>query len=267
MTIRRQARPEEEELEVKKTELAVLEEELALKELDLETLRSEIRTFLRVYLASVGPIALERDRLFARIANSIYALDPTEINRKRSLAANETAGEAERDQNQQDSARGRHGPSESPRFESTAALRDRFIDLVKQAHPDLARDEEDRSKRNEFMVRVNHAYQEGNEEALRALGDEWALGGDRSQDESIGNHLVRLIRLIAAVKRRLIDAESEINGLKLSEDNILMERSFAASAEGRDLISQVVARIEEEIQELQTTIKESLARLETAAHP
>ena len=46
-----------------------------------------------------------------------------------------------------------------------------------------------------------------------------------------------------------------------------MERSFAASAEGRDLISQVVARIEEEIQELQTTIKESLARLETAAHP
>ena len=35
MTIRRQPRPEEEELEVKKAELAVLEEQLALKELDL----------------------------------------------------------------------------------------------------------------------------------------------------------------------------------------------------------------------------------------
>ena len=267
MTIRRQPRPEEEELEVKKAELAVLEEQLALKELDLETLRSEIGTFLRVYLASVGPVALERDRLLARIASAIYALDPTEINRTRSLAATETAGEAERDQNQQDSARGRHRPSESPRFEPTAALRDRFRDLVKQAHPDLARDEEDRLKRNEFMARVNRAYQEGNEEALRALADEWALGGDRSQDESIGDHLVRLIRLIAAVKRRLVDAESEIDGLKLSEDHILMERSLAGADEGRDLISQVIARIEEEIQELQTTIKESLARLETAAHP
>ena len=70
MTIRRQPRPEEEELEVKKAELAVLEEQLALKELDLETLRSEIGTFLRVYLASVGPAALERDRLFARTASA-----------------------------------------------------------------------------------------------------------------------------------------------------------------------------------------------------
>ena len=86
MTIRRQPRPEEEELEAKKAELAVLEEELALKELDLETLRSEIGTFLRAYLTSVGPVALERERLLARIASAIYALDPTERNRFPSLA-------------------------------------------------------------------------------------------------------------------------------------------------------------------------------------
>lgn len=51
-----------------------------------------------------------------------------------------------------------------------------FRELVRQAHPDLARDEAERERRDAFIVRVNAAYARGEEQVLRELAEEWAAG-------------------------------------------------------------------------------------------
>lgn len=51
-----------------------------------------------------------------------------------------------------------------------------YRELVRQAHPDLAQDDAERDRRDEFITRVNAAYARGDEAALRELGEEWAAG-------------------------------------------------------------------------------------------
>ena len=262
MTLQRRPNPEEEELEIKKAELSALEEEFAEKELELETLGSAIDAFLRTYFAAVDPKDVELQDLRAKIARAIYALNPTETTRSRSEEAAQSAKEAAGEWEEQTTATGGREVPKPERFKPTDASNDLFIRLVKQAHPDLAEDEGDRLERNEFMARGNRAYREGDEDGLSALVDEWDSGAKRPEDESVGDQLVRLIRLMAAVRRRLGHADSEIAELKGSDSYLLMERADAEVSEGRDLIGGVVAGIEDQIQGLRTKIPDILGNLE-----
>ena len=145
-------------------------------------------------------------------------------------------------------------PTEAPTFTPSPELRNLYLNLVKQAHPDLARDEEDRLRRTEFMVRVNQAYQEGDEAALRELADEWEAGGGPVEDKSIGEQLVRVIRQIADVRRRLIDVDAEIEEVRNSDDYSLVMQAQEARANGRDLIAEHVAQMDEHIEGLNAKI-------------
>jgi hypothetical protein len=51
-----------------------------------------------------------------------------------------------------------------------------YRELARKAHPDLAQDEEERTRRDEFIARVNVAYARGDEALLRELSAEWAAG-------------------------------------------------------------------------------------------
>ncbi len=48
-----------------------------------------------------------------------------------------------------------------------------YRELVRKAHPDLAPDENERRRRDEFIARVNAAYGRGDEALLRELSAEW----------------------------------------------------------------------------------------------
>jgi hypothetical protein len=56
--------------------------------------------------------------------------------------------------------------------EIAAELRTRYRELARRFHPDLARSEEERAFRQEIMLRVNHAWQCRDIEALRAIDQE-----------------------------------------------------------------------------------------------
>jgi hypothetical protein len=51
-----------------------------------------------------------------------------------------------------------------------------YRELVRKAHPDLAQEEAEQKRRGAFIARVNEAYTQGDEEALRALAAEWEAG-------------------------------------------------------------------------------------------
>ena len=76
-----------------------------------------------------------------------------------------------------------------------------------------------------------------------------------------GEHLVPVIRQIADVRNRLAAADSEIENVKSSEDYILVKQAKQARSEGRDLISEHVARTEEHITDLKSQIADIKDRL------
>ena len=150
---------------------------------------------------------------------------------------------------------------QSEPFRPTPELRSIYLSLVKKAHPDLGKDDDDRRRRNDFMVMVNQAYEAGDARALQELADEWDLGADAPEDASIGERLVRLIRQISDVRNRLLVTDTEIESLKNSDDYLLVEEAEQARSEGRDLVAEHVASTEGHINELKYQIADINDRL------
>ncbi|MGI5138516.1 MULTISPECIES: hypothetical protein [unclassified Streptomyces] len=179
------ARPEDRlERAVRAAEQALIEYEIAV-----ETFRVEVENFSRLHHQKLGPMYARLDELEADIAEARAA----------------QTGAAE-DIRLADEARARvmpmpgveelfHGWMDSDGLfpEAQAMLTDRpvrppqrvrpseearklYRELARKAHPDLAQDEEERTRRDEFIARVNVAYARGDEALLRELSAEWAAG-------------------------------------------------------------------------------------------
>ncbi|MES4886943.1 hypothetical protein [Streptomyces sp. NPDC096012] len=178
-------RPEERlERAVRAAEQALIEYEIAV-----ETFRVEIENFSRLHDQRLGPLYLRIEELDAEIAEAKAA----------------RSGDAE-DIRRAEEARARvlpmpgvedllHGWMDGGGLfpEAAAMLTDQavrppqrvrpsdearklFRDLARKAHPDLAQEEEERTRREEFITRVNAAYARGDETLLRELAEEWAAG-------------------------------------------------------------------------------------------
>ncbi|MFE0132889.1 J domain-containing protein [Streptomyces sp. NPDC059037] len=178
-------RPEDRlEKAVRAAEQALIEYEIAV-----ETFRVEVENFSRLHHQKLGPMYARLDELDAELAEALAA----------------SSGDPE-DRRKADEARARvmpmpgveelfHGWMDTDGLypEAAAMLTDRsvrppqrvrpsdearklFRDLVRKAHPDLAQDDQERARRDEFITRVNAAYARGDEPLLRELSDEWAAG-------------------------------------------------------------------------------------------
>ncbi|MFC8130824.1 J domain-containing protein [Streptomyces sp. NPDC057302] len=179
------ARPEDRlEKAVRAAEQALIEYEIAV-----ETFRVEVENFSRLHHQKLGPMYARLDELDAEIAEALAA----------------RSGDPE-DRRKADEARARvmpmpgveelfHGwmDGEGLYPEAAAMLTDQSVrppqrvrpsdearklyrELVRKSHPDLAQDDAERSRRDEFITRVNAAYARGDEPLLRELSAEWAAG-------------------------------------------------------------------------------------------
>lgn len=178
-------RPEERlERAVRAAEQALIEYEIAV-----ETFRVEVENFSRLHHQKLGPMYARLDELEAQIAE----------------ARAERSGDPE-DRRRADEARARvmpmpgveelfHGWMDGEGLfpEAAAMLTDQpvrppqrvrpsdearklYRELARKAHPDLAPDDTERQRREEFITRVNAAYARGDETLLRELAEEWAKG-------------------------------------------------------------------------------------------
>ncbi|MEU6661599.1 hypothetical protein [Streptomyces sp. NPDC046821] len=254
-------------------ERAVLAAEQALIEFEIavETFRVEVENFSRLHHQKLGPMYTRLDELEALIAEAVAA----------------RTGDSE-DRRKADEARARvlpmpgveelfdqwmDGDGLSP--EASAMLTDQpvrppqrvrpsdearklYRELVRKAHPDLAQDEKDRDRRDEFIVRVNAAYGRGDEGLLRELSDEWAEGpAPEERKPSPSEELYERLEWLAQRKELLTAIASE-----LEESAIGAMLRMAPDDPDRlleEIAEQLLAQVSEREAELQRLTGEQVA--------
>ncbi|CAL9514054.1 hypothetical protein [Streptomyces sp. NPDC090994] len=213
------ARPEERlEKAVRAAEQALIEYEIAV-----ETFRVEVDNFSRLHHQRLGPVYARLDELEARILEAKAA----------------RSGDAE-DQRLAHEARARlmplpgveellHGWMDGDGLfpEATAMLtgqevrppqrvrpseeaRKLYRELARRAHPDLAQEEGERARREEFITRVNAAYARGDAAELRRLAEEWDAGPKEERGPSPAEELYARLEWLAERKELLTRVANEL---------------------------------------------------------
>lgn len=237
-----QQTPEERELDKKRAELAALESELCQHELDLATLQAEFRAFEGRYLAIVGIRYAELDEIEARIAEAYARLHPrdnqarekAQRTRTRARESGEAAG----------TAREQPAPKD---FKPPEDLKKLYREAAKRIHPDLTTDPEERARRTRLIADVNLAYQDGDVSRLQTILREWKESPEAVAGEGPGAELIRIIRKIAQVENRLRSIRAELVKLKESDLYQLKTKVEQAEIEGRDLLGEMAATLQEQI--------------------
>jgi hypothetical protein len=178
-------RPEERlERAVRAAEQALIEYEIAV-----ETFRVEVENFSRLHHQKLGPMYARLDELDAQIAEARAARtgDPEDMRKADEARARvlPMPGVEELFHGWMDgdglfpeaAAMLTDQPVRPPqRVRPSDEARKLYRELARKAHPDLAQDEKERKRREEFITRVNAAYGRGDEALLRELAEEWAAG-------------------------------------------------------------------------------------------
>lgn len=244
-TIANSVSPEERELRKKLDELSDLEIELAQNELDLATLQAELRAFEQQYLRIVGSRYAQLDEIRAQIAEARARLQPTD------RQAKEEAEQARAQASESaDGATSAEIERAQLRFIPSDDLKKLYREIARAIHPDLATDEQERTRRHKFMVDVNRAYEDGNEARLQAILRDWKTSPESIRDDGIGAELIRAIRKIAQIEERLLAIEAETESLMDSEIHQLYIRAEEAEGEDRNLLFEMAEDIDAEIIEL-----------------
>ncbi len=243
-------KPEEEELNLKRRELSEHERELVERELQLIGMKGELAAFEQVYVQKVGAKYVELDEINAQIAELRAGRDPNNSGAKSAANAARTRADES-----YASAAGQANKQIS-RVLPNSSLKSLYREVARRIHPDLAVDETDRTKRQMLMAEANRAYQNGDEDRLRAILDEYnnspesVLGDDSVAD------LIRVIRKIAQVKRRLIEIDLETNNLKSSDLYVLKKRIDEGTRQGRDLLKEMATALNLQIEERRTLLRQ-----------
>ncbi|MFE4795488.1 hypothetical protein ACFRFL_10360 [Streptomyces sp. NPDC056708] len=167
----------------------VAEQALIEFEIAVETFRVEIENFSRLHHQKLGPMYARLDELDAQIAEAQAARtgDPEDLRKAQEARAivMPMPGVDELFHDWIDSdglspeaaAMLTEQPVRPPkRVRPTEEARKLYRELARKAHPDLAQDETERARREEFITRVNAAYGRGDEALLMELAQEWAAG-------------------------------------------------------------------------------------------
>lgn len=232
--------------------------DLANLERDLVALRDAVTGFEALAQARLGELFVELRRLesatadyshrLARLRAALEARDPEELDldgldpdeeeemlAQASFAASGTRG----------SPRGPHVPAATRRWLATEAAEAKrlYIDLAKRLHPDLARDDQDRQRRERIMQRVNEAFRLRDLAGLRAVHLE-SIADDPDWSER-------------PVTDRLAWAEEELRRLDVALEEIRLAmarlrrgelfRLFTRYESGEPVFSDLRTRIEDRI--------------------
>jgi hypothetical protein len=237
--------PEERELSRKQSELAEFEVELAQRELDLATLQAELRAFEARYIRIVGVLYAELDDIEAQIAEAQMLLNPN------NSKIQEQAEQARTKAQESTQATGIAQEPRQEKFKPSEKLNKLYREVAKHIHPDLAIDEKERARREQLMANANLAYEEGDEDRLREILEQWESRPEAVEGEGTGAELVRVIRKIAQVKVRLQAIAAEMPELEETDLWQLKEKVEEAEKKERNILSEMAAAVESQIAEAQ----------------
>jgi hypothetical protein len=245
--ISKQGTPEENELEAKRRELEALAEQVSERELELATSRAKLHHFEDNYLREVGIHLTELDELKAQIAEKMAARSPSdETVQSEAKAAREQAKESYKATEELDEEEQRERS-----FEPSEELQKLYRKAARKFHPDTTTDEEERKELTKIMAEINRLYEEGKEDELRELIENYSRRPEAVKGEGVAYDLVRAIRKIDQLRDRLVTIEEELEQLRQSHLYELFKQVEDAKEEGTDLLKNMQASIRDEIQQSQ----------------
>ncbi|CAL9500134.1 hypothetical protein SUDANB132_03420 [Streptomyces sp. enrichment culture] len=213
------ARPEERlEQAVRAAEQALIEFEIAV-----ETFRVEVENFSRLHEQKLGPVYARLEELDARILEAKAARSDDPEDRRRADEARARLlpipGVEELMNGWMDAdglfpeatAMLTDQPVRPPqRVRPSEEARKLYRELARRAHPDLAQEDTERARREEFITRVNAAYARGSEAELRELAEEWARGPELKRLPSAGEELYARLEWLSRRKELLTLVAKEL---------------------------------------------------------
>ncbi|WP_344015396.1 hypothetical protein [Streptomyces thermospinosisporus] len=210
----------EERLEqaVRAAEKALIEFEIAV-----ETFRIEVENFSRLHEQKLGPMYARLEELDARIlqARADRTGDPEDLRRAEEARARlaPIPGVEELMNGWMDDqglfpeavAMLTDQPVKPPqRVRPSEEARKLYRELVRKAHPDLAQEESERERREEFITRVNAAYARGSVDELKELAEEWAAGPQLKRARSAAEELYARLEWLSQRKEMLTVLAKEL---------------------------------------------------------
>lgn len=245
--------PEEQELKRLESEESELEERVASAELALETLKTEMARFHYRYNRAVGCLYAELDRLDAQIVLEEAEGCPDDF------AAQTRVREAEQ-QAQQSAEEAGLTETRAPPAEITAEIKQAYRKATKLMHPDRATNEAERERRTAMMARVNRAYEAGDLASIERLIVDFGQDAEAVEGDDTGARLVKAIRRIAQLRRRLSEAERELDEQKHMELYELMMTVDEAEANGEDPLGDLARRLLQQTAERRAHLQWWLSR-------
>ncbi|WP_240969290.1 J domain-containing protein [Streptomyces sp. HNM0575] len=176
---------------VRAAETALIEFEIAV-----ETFRVEIENFSRLHHQRLGPMYARLDELDAAILETTAAITGDAEDLRKAQEARAAVlpmpkveelfhGWIDSEGLPPEATAMLTGQNVKPpsRVRPSEEARKAYRELVRKAHPDLAQEDAERQRREEFLVRVNKAYADGDTDALHGLLDEWTNGPREAEPE------------------------------------------------------------------------------------
>jgi len=248
--------PAEADFQEIRSRLGRLEQELADLELELVTRRSELVRFEAIYLTRIGTRIARLDGLRAKLAETRF--------RKSQSGGDRAAAEATRRVARESQGALGDLPEEvdepdQSRFLPSTELRQRYRELARRIHPDLASTDEGSERRTVLMARLNEAYSQGDLVAMNGV----ALDAEQGLDEDLAagtglsyGELEKIESAISAATKRVAQVTHELEELNRSELAYMMRRVNEASGEGKDLLADMAAALDAEIAEAELRLTE-----------
>lgn len=235
--------PEEQELARLEGEQAALEEQVTSAELALETAKTETAQFQHRYYQTVGRLYAQLDELEAQIANAHVAQFPDDV------AAQAHAQAAQEQARKSAEEAGLVEALPVPPPEITPELKLAYRQAAKLMHPDRATTEPERLRRTSLMAQVNRAYESGDQKAIEKLIKEYGQDPEAIAGADVASRIVKAIRRIAQLRRRLSEAQQEMEAQQQTEIFQLKQTIEETEAMGGDPLGDLAQQLMQELSE------------------
>lgn len=196
-----------------------LAEQVISAELELETAKTETAQFQRRYYEMVGRFYAQLDELDAQIANAQAGLFPDDADAQiHAQAAQEQARKSAEEA-------GLIEAQPPPPLVITPQLKQAFRRAAMMMHPDRATTEPERLRRHGLMIKVNLAYERGDQGAIEKLVLEF-IQDPRMQeiedpeeiaDQGVELRVLKTIRRTEQLRRRMDEIQQELYEKKQSD--------------------------------------------------
>jgi hypothetical protein len=247
------------EIEIRKRRLALLDAERGALERALSKFAVDLK-------GRVGGIRAELKRVRLQIAEyrrrierlkGDETLDPATVEREvaEEFAERIRAGEASEEASRREGAT-IDRPRRSHRLdaETEAEIVRVYRALAKRFHPDLAKNERERARRTEFMLRINVAYSERDLLLLQTIAKDAEADEPGAPSLSEAERVSWAHRVIARLDMQVADLEAQLNLLRQSETYTLWHSPDSSQQSLVDLEARVRERLTRERDRLDEAI-------------